>query len=432
VTAAGAPSSLGSPDEDPVTVRDLLAETAFVRFQLVRLASVVSIQVLSVVVGYQTWERTEDPSALGWIGGAQFLPMLALIFVSGEVADRFNRKTILQLCHVGIAGVAGALIAWSRTPGTELLGSPMAGAYLALFVFGSLRAFAGPAGQALVPSLVPVKLYPRAVAVSATTFQVAIVTGPALGGLLYGAFGAEVAYGLAAALQLLAAAVLFSVRPPLEPRRIAEGRMIDRLLGGLRYVKERPIILGAISLDLFAVLLGGAVALMPIYARDILDVGAEGLGVLRSAPAIGAGVVAVFLGVRPLGKRAGPILFFCVGLFGAATIVFGLSTNLLLSIAALVVLGAADMVSVVVRQVVVQGTTPPEMRGRVAAVNLLFISASNELGELESGFLAGAIGPVEAVVLGGVLSIVVTVLWAFLFPSLRRFGSEPVEEARRA
>lgn len=408
-----------------VGLRDLWEQPAFVRYQAVRLASVISIQILSVVVGYQTWERTSDPTALGWIGGAQFLPMLLLIFVSGEVADRFDRRAILQVCQLGIGGVALALLAWSLFPESTLFGSRMGGAYLALFLFGALRAFAGPAAQALVPSLVPVLLYPRAVAISATTFQVAIVLGPALGGVLYGAFGAEVAYGLAAALQGVAALVLFTVRAEHEPRRAAEGPMRERLLGGLRYVKERPIILGAISLDLFAVLLGGAVALMPIYARDILHVGAEGLGVLRSAPAIGAAIVAVWLGVRPLGKHAGRILFVCVGIFGLATVVFGLSTNWLLSIAALVVLGASDMVSVVVRQVVVQGSTPPEMRGRVAAVNLLFISASNELGELESGFLGGAIGPVQAVVLGGVLSIVVTIVWAFLFPSLRRFGSEP-------
>lgn len=418
---------MSEPDASPQQggLRDLMKQPAFIRYQIARLCSVVSIQILSVVVGWQAWERTRDPHALGWIGGAQFLPMLVLTFVSGDVADRFDRRRILQTCHLGIACVALALIAWSRAPATPALGT-MGGAYLALFGFGALRAFSGPAAQAMIPSLVSAQLFPRAIALSSTTFQAAIIVGPSVGGLLFGAFGAELAYGISAVLQLVAAATLATVRFQLEPRVASKGTMIDRVLGGLRYVRSHPLILGVISLDLFAVLLGGAVALMPIYARDILHAGEAGLGLLRSAPAIGAGIVALVLSVRPLGSRAGVWLFACVGVFGLGTIAFGLSENLLLSVAALAVIGAADMVSVVVRHVVVQGTTPPEMRGRVAAVNLLFISASNELGELESGLVAGWIGPVQAVVLGGVLSLGVTALWAVLFPALRRFGATKV------
>ncbi len=408
------------------TLRELLQQVPLSRYLLARICSVVSIQVLSVVVAWQTWERTSDPHALGWIGGAQFLPMLVLTFVSGDVADRVDRRRILQCCHLGIALVAGALIAWTLLPEGAIFGSTMGGAYVALFGFGCLRAFSGPAGQAMVPTLVPARLFPRAVALASTTFQAAIILGPALGGLLFGAFGAPAAYGIAAALQLVAAVLLFGVQPLPEARTPSTGNMLERVVGGLRYVRQHPLILGVISLDLFAVLLGGAVALMPIYARDILHAGETGLGLLRSAPAIGATAVALFLSVRPLGARAGALLFLCVGIFGLGTIVFGLSTHIGLSIVALAVIGAADMVSVVVRHVVVQGTAPPDMRGRIAAVNLLFISASNELGELESGFVAGFIGPVAAVVLGGVLSIVVTALWALLFPALRKFDANSV------
>jgi MFS family permease len=409
--------------QEPASLRELLKQQAFVRYLGARICSVISVQMLSVVVAWQTWERTGDPHALGFIGGAQFLPMLVLTFVSGDVADRIDRRRILQFCHLGIALVAGALILWTLAPEGAVFGTTMGGAYVALFGFGCLRAFSGPAGQAMVPTLVPARLFPRAVAIASTNFQAAIILGPAAGGLLFGAFGAPAAYAIAAVLQLVAALLLFTVKPLPEARVPSTGNMVERVVSGLRYVRSHPLILGVISLDLFAVLLGGAVALMPIYARDILHAGELGLGALRSAPAIGATAVALFLSVRPLGPRAGVLLFLCVGIFGLGTIAFGLSTHIGLSIVALAVIGAADMVSVVVRHVVVQGTAPPEMRGRIAAVNLLFISASNELGELESGLVAGFIGPVQAVVLGGVLSIVVTALWAWLFPALRKFDA---------
>jgi MFS family permease len=403
-------------------LRALTRHTGFLRYQVVRLCSVVSIQILAVVVGWQAWDRTRDPAVLGWVGGVQFLPMLLLTFVSGEVADRFDRGRVLQICHLGIAVVAGALLFWSSaTEGS----TSFSGAYAALFCFGCFRAFAGPAGQALLPSLVPPLLYPRAVALASTTFQGAILLGPAIGGVVFGALGAPAAYGLSAALQLLAFALLFFVHGEHEPRKFSvDGSTLERLGGGLRFVRSRPVILGAISLDLFAVLLGGAVALMPYYAREVLDIGEAGLGLLRSAPAIGAVVVAVYLGARPLGRHAGKVLLSCVAIFGAATIVFGSSETLWISLTALVVLGAADMVSIVVRHVAIQGSTPPEMRGRVAAVSMLFISASNELGELESGLVASWLGPERSVIVGGALAIVVTVLWALLFPSLRRFGED--------
>lgn len=404
---------------------ELAAQTGFVRYQVVRLSSVVSIQILSVVVGWQAWERTRDPAVLGWIGGVQFLPMLVLTFVSGEVADRFDRARVLQVCHLGIAAVASALLVWSTDASAS-----MTPAYAALFCFGALRAFAGPAGQALLPSLVPPRLYPRAIAVASTTFQGAILLGPVLGGFVFGALGAPAAYGLAALLQLVAALVLTTVRGEHEPRKFSvDGPMRERLLGGIAFVRRRPVILGAISLDLFAVLLGGAVALMPYYAREVLAVGEEGLGVLRAAPAIGAGLMALYLGARPLGRSAGHVLLGCVALFGVATMVFGASRSLPLSLAALVVLGASDMVSIVVRQVAVQGSTPPEMRGRVAAVSMLFISASNELGELESGLMASLLGTERSVIVGGALAVLVPVIWAVLFPALRRFGQEPAPAA---
>jgi MFS family permease len=282
-----------------------------------------------------------------------------------------------------------------------------------------LRAFAGPAGQAITPSLVPPELFSRAVGWSATTFQIAVVIGPALFGFLYGALGSSRLFFVTASLESVVVLLLLFIRArPFERSRAAEP-VLERLFGGIRYVRAHRAILGSISLDLFAVLLGGAVALMPIYADEVLHTEEWGLGLLRSAPAVGALAVAAYAGLRPIERRAGKTMMIAVAVFGLATIVFGLSTSFPLSLAALVVLGASDMVSVVVRSIVVQASTPPEMRGRVSAVNMVFVGASNELGEFESGATAAAFGTVPAVVLGGVGTLLVTVAFWFGFPELR-------------
>lgn len=385
----------------------------FLLYQAVRLVSVVAIQMMAVVIGWQVYERTGEPLALGLVGLAQFLPLLGSAPFAGDIVDRVDRRSVLALCHVVVFGVALGL-AWTSE-------HPEAGAlpiYGVLVVFGVARGFAGPAGQALLPALVPKGQLARGIAWGSTSFQIGTIVGPAVGGLVFAAFGGTSVYLLSALLEVFAIVMLIAIR--YEPEASNRGaRGLDSLLAGVRYVRSHRVLLGAISLDLFAVLLGGATALLPIYARDVLRVDEWGLGVLRSAPAVGAGVVAIVLAFRPLRRRAGRVVLGCVAIFGVATIVFGLSTSFPLSIAALVVLGAADMVSVVLRQTVVQLETPPEMRGRVAAVNMIFIGASNELGELESGLTAAWLGSVRAVVAGGVGAIAVTGIWARLFPELR-------------
>jgi MFS family permease len=292
--------------------------------------------------------------------------------------------------------------------------------YLVLALFGVVRTLSAPASQSLVPLLVPSEHLSRAIAWSSSAFQTATIAGPALGGVLY-VFGPVVAYSVCFALSVIVAILFALIRAPLAVRRgRADGSAFERAVAGIAYVKARPIILGAISLDLFAVLLGGATALMPAYAQDILHVGPTGLGLLRTAVAVGAAVTGLWLGYRPLTRATGLWMFACVGLFGLATIVFGVSHNFILSLAALVVLGASDMVSVFVRSTLIQMATPDEMRGRVSAVSMLFVGASNELGEFESGTTARWFGTVPSVVIGGIGTLVVVGLWMWLFPQLRR------------
>ncbi|MFO0714422.1 MAG: MFS transporter [Sandaracinus sp.] len=393
----------------------LLREPAFVRFQLVRLLSVIAIQMLSVATAWEIYDRAGTAESLGFVGLATFLPQIVFVLFTGAAADRYDRRLVLGLAHlvVGLSALGFAFLASRRDLG-------VAPFYALLFVFGSARAFAGPASQAMAPSLVPSELFTRAVAISGTTFQISVVAGPALGGMLVAPLGTSGVFLVSAVLEVIAVSILpFLVLRPGARARRDESR-VAQLLSGIRFVRERPALLGAITLDLFAVILGGATALMPIYARDILHVGEWGLGVLRAAPAAGALVVALYLGARPLEARVGVVMFACVALYGACTIVFGVSESLPLSLAALVLMGGADMVSVVVRHVIVQGQTPDEMRGRVAAVNMVFIGASNELGELESGLTAAWLGTVPAVVAGGLGTILVTGLSAVLFPELRR------------
>src|SRR5262245_61693932 len=394
--------------------RELFRQGSFGLYLLSRLCAVSATQMVSVAIAWQVYDRTGQALALGLTGLAQFATMALLAPITGDVADRVDRRALLAGCHAVFLVCTLALYWIARSAEVGVL--PI---YGVLAVLGATRAFWMPTGQALLPALVPREEFSRAVAWSSANFQVASIGGPALGGSLIGIGGATTVHLASAGLALLSLLLVGRMRYQAE-RRTAGGDGWHRLLAGVRYVRSKRVILGAISLDLFAVLLGGAVALMPIYARDILHVGASGLGLLRAAPAVGAGCVWLLLAFLPIQRGAGRRMFGCVALFGVATIVFGLSTSFTVSFLALVVLGGADMVSVVIRQTVVQISTPGEMRGRVAAVNLVFIGASNELGELESGVTAAWLGTVPAVVAGGLGTLVVTVLWALLFPELRR------------
>jgi MFS family permease len=402
--------------EASAPTHSVFAHRDFRLYQFARLFMTLGAQMQSVAVGWHVYSLTQRPIDLGYVGLAQFLPAIVLSLVTGDTADRHDRRTVLLCCYATM--VTGALLlfgmAWAGVTETWPL-------YVVLVLIGTARAFAGPAGQSLVPHLVPVQHLTKAVAWNSTVFQVGTIAGPAVGGLLLDAAHAPGVYLTCVVMMSLAAAMLALMH-------VRTGRMEraatswQRLLGGIRYVWRQKVVLGAISLDLFAVLLGGATALLPIYAQDILHTGPWGLGLLRSAPAVGAALIAVALALFPLRRNAGVTMLACVAVFGVATIVFGLSRHLVLSLVALVVLGAVDMVSVVIRQTLVQLATPPEMRGRVSAVNMVFIGASNELGDFESGVTAEWFGVVPAVVLGGVGTCVVVALWAWLFPELRRIA----------
>lgn len=432
MTAPPLPSEPADPSRAaPPTLTDgvaarpalaLLRHGSFGPFLLSRLCAVSASQIVTVAIGWQVYELTNNALALGFTGLAQFASIALLAPIAGDVADRFDRRYVLAACHATyLLGVLGLALLVGRP------GLGVAPIYAVLALLGAARAFWMPTGQALLPSLVPAHDFQRAVAWSSANFQVASIGGPALGGLMLRLGGVDAAYLAAGALLLVSLLLVLRLRYRVEPRATNRGGW-RRLLAGVAYVRSRPVILGAISLDLFAVLLGGATALMPIYARDILVVGEAGLGLLRAAPAVGAGLVGLLLALRPIRRAAGRRMFACVALFGLATVAFGLSRSFPLSFLALVVLGGADMVSVVIRQTVVQLRTPPEMRGRVAAVNLVFIGASNELGEFESGLTARWLGPVPATIAGGVGTLLVTVLWWFLFPALARIErSEDLE-----
>ncbi len=384
-------------------------------YQGARFFLTLGIQMQSVAVGWQVYELTHRAIDLGYVGLAQFLPAIGLSLVTGHVADRFDRRRVLLVCQLGVALTALLLLACA----VFHVHDPRA-IYAILVLFGTTRAFSGPAASALLTHLVPTEAFPNAVAWSSTVWQAAAIAGPALGGVVYGAsHGPGAVFACSAVLSLTA----FSLVAALHVRT---GRMelraasLSTLLAGVKYVFQEKVVLGTISLDLFAVLLGGAVALLPIFARDILDVGPWGLGILRSAPAFGAALMALLLAFRPLKHKAGPIMLMAVGVFGVATIVFGMSKSFWLSLAALVVVGASDMISVVIRSTLVQISTPPAMRGRVSAVNLVFVGASNELGEFESGITAAWLGAARAVVLGGIATCGVVAIWAQAFPALRR------------
>jgi MFS family permease len=386
-----------------------------------RALGVLGTVAQSVTMGWQVYdlaraERGVAESALyvGLLGLATFVPLFFLALPAGVVADRYPRKTVFVLCFAGEAVCAGALV-WTSAAGAldvELL-------LVIAFFFGIARAFRAPAGVALAPMLVPKELLPRAIAWNSLAFQIGTISGPALAGLLVGRWSTTAAYAVSLALYLVPIVGVTFIRRSTRPAPHV-GSRIERVREGLSYIWANKVVLGAITLDLFAVLLGGATALLPVFARDILNVGPQGFGLLRSAPAVGAAVVALALASKPIHRRAGTSMFAGVAIFGLATIVFGLSRSFLLSLGALVTLGGADMVSVYVRQTLIQIVTPDAMRGRVASVSFLFIGASNELGEFESGVTARLFGPVIAALFGGVASLMVTGLWARLFPTLRR------------
>ncbi|MEH3085853.1 MAG: MFS transporter [Xylophilus ampelinus] len=393
------------------TFADLVGQRSFMRLWLSRVAGNTGTQMLMVAVGWQMYDLTGSAWDLGLVGLYQFLPALLLSLVAGHVTDRHHRGRILAGCMV----VQG-LVAFSLLVATEGHWASR-GLLLGLSVLlGCARAFQMPAQQAIVPLLVPSALLPRAMAFSSAGGQAATIGGPALGGLIFVA-GTVAVYATCALLFVAACACVYGVRYEHMPRP-KEPVTLSTLFAGVRFIWEKKPVLGAISLDLFAVLLGGAVALLPIYAKDILHTGPWGLGILRAAPAVGALAMSVVLTRWSLERKVGARMLAAVVVFGVAILVFGLSRSLWLSVAALAVSGAADMVSVVVRQTLVQLDTPDEMRGRVSAVNSVFIGASNQLGEFESGATAALMGPVGAVVFGGVGTIVVALLWFRLFPSL--------------
>lgn len=372
------------------------------------------MQVQATAVAWHIFKLTNDPFALGLVGLAQFVPMFALTLYAGDVADRFERRRILTASYAVEAFCS--LIFIALTIGSVTVTWPY---FATLLLFGAARAFSAPASQSFLPQIVSVEELPRAISVSSTVFQVAVISGPALGGAIL-TLGASAAYAISFALFVSSAAVMYAINAAVRPRVESGGTLYERVREGITYVRRRQELFGAISLDLFAVLLGGATALLPFFASNVLHVGALGFGILKAGPAIGAAVISVALTAMPLGRYAGFKMFGCVAIFGVATIVFGLSENFYLSLAMLITLGAADMVSVNVRHSLTQLITPDHMRGRVSAVNMLFIGASNELGEFESGITAAWWGTIRAVVVGGMGTLAVVGLWAYWFPALRK------------
>jgi len=390
-------------------------------YSAARLIGIMGAEAQSVGVAWQVYQITHSALALGYTGLALFLPGIFFVLPAGHVADRYDRRGIILVCNT-VQAIATAVLLFLTLHGIGNIWI----VYGILFVIGTGRSFSGPAASSLVPTLVPKEHFVNAVAWGASIFQIANVGGPMLGGLLFTVSfagrlskfnGAPLVYSFTLA-SLLIYLVLFSM---IRPRGAAEKKAftLKTVLAGLHYVMQTRLLLGSISLDLFAVLLGGAVSLMPIFAQDILHEGPHGLGLLRAMPSVGALIVSLTMVMWPLKRRAGKVMLMCVGLFGAATVVFGLSRSVLLSCAMLCIIGATDMVSVVVRSSILQLATPPEMRGRVSSVNWLFLGASNEFGEYESGLTAHWWGAVRAVVIGGAASMAVTGMWSVFFPALR-------------
>jgi MFS family permease len=394
---------------------DVFRSRNFTLFQCARASRVLATEMMSVAVGWQVYELTCKPISLGYAGLAQFLPGILLFLVAGHCADRFDRRKILMVCFASYATCSALLATVAHSGHVSVLTI-----YGLLALTGATQAIAGPAAQSLTPELVTAEHFPTAVAWGSTIFTASTILGPMLGGVLYGiSRGPTVVYTVASAAYLngLGMTLLMNIRAGSIEKKDPSLRAA---FAGFHYVWDHKMILGCISLDLFAVLLGGAVALLPVVAKDILHTGPWGLGVLRSSPAVGAVVTALWVAHHPLEKRAGVKMLWCVAVFGVGTIIFGLSSNVLLSVAALLLVGGTDMISVVVRGTLVQLATPRAMRGRVSPVNLLFTGASNQVGQFESGFTAQWLGTVPAIVLGGLGAITIVAIWAWRFPELRR------------
>lgn len=398
-------------DNVPSHPGSVLRHPGYLPFAASRVFSSLGFQSVAIAMGWMIYDQTHSAYALGLVGLCQFLPMVVLTFVVGQVADRFDRRRIGLACQLveALTVAVLAVAVWQHWLAP-------AGILIAVAILGAAQAFERPTMAALLPSIMPASLLQKAIATSTSMMQTALIVGPSLGGILYG-LDAVAPFVVSAALFVIASINVISIRmerraPSREPVTLAS------VFAGVSFINSRPVMLGTISLDLFAVLLGGATALLPMFARDILDAGPWGLGLLRASPAIGALAMSIVLARWPLTDNAGRKMFLAVGLFGLATVVFALSTSIPLSVCALLVVGASDTVSVVVRSSLVQLLTPDEMRGRVNAVNSLFIGTSNQLGEFESGMLAGMVGPVATGVIGGIGTIVVVVAWMRLFPDL--------------
>ncbi len=397
--------------------RAAFTHPAFVLFQVARFLIVAAVEMQAVAVGWQVYDITKRPLDLGLVGLAQFLPGILLFPISGHASDRFERRDVLSACYAGY-GICFALLLALTQRGLHSVNA----IYVVLVLIGTVRSFNSTASRSILPSLVPEEHFPNAVAWNATIFQTATILGPTFGGVLYAAtHGPSLVYAIAMIIAIGATVTTFRIRPERKVRP-REPMTVKTVFAGLHFIWAKKLILGAISLDLFAVLLGGAVALLPVYAREILRTGPWGLGLMRTAPAVGATLMAVLLAHRPLRGRSGLTLLWAVTGFGVFTIVFGVSRSLALSLVALLLLGASDMISVIIRATLTQLATPDQMRGRVTAVDMIFIGASNELGQFESGVTAQWFGTVPAVILGGVGTLVVIGLWAWLFPELRRAG----------
>nr|WP_299243488.1 MFS transporter [uncultured Halomonas sp.] len=398
------------PDDIPVH-----RQPGFLSFLVSRLAAVFAMQIQAVVVAWQVYDITQDPLALAYVGLAQFLPMVLLLLPAGDLVDRFDRKRILHLSWALQALCSALLLGLSLSPTVDVTLY-----YAVLALFGCARAFTGPTLQSLLPQIVPRDQLAKAIALNSSIMKIAVIGGPLLGGILY-AYGGSLAYAVCLGCFLLA--LLLLIRVPVlyeQTFKQMESTAWKRFTAGIGYIRAKPIILGVISLDLFAVLLGGVVALLPIYAQEILHVGPQGLGALRSAIAIGALLMGLYLGLHSIKRHVGLVMFAAVAIFGVANLVFALSTVFWVSFAALLVAGAADMISVNIRMTLIQLATPDEMRGRVNAVNMLFIGSSNELGEFRAGTSAAWFGAVPAAVIGGIGTLAVVAIWMSAFKPLRQ------------
>lgn len=397
--------------------RAAFSHPGFALFQVARFLIVSAVEMQAVAVGWQVYEITKRPLDLGYVGLAQFLPGILLFPLSGHASDRFDRRTVLSACYAGYAACFSLLLVLTRRGVSSITAI-----YVVLVIIGIVRSFNGPASRSILPQLVPEEHFANAVAWNATIFQAATILGPSFGGIIYAAsHGPAAVYVIAMVTAIGATITTFRIKPEVSARQ-REPMSTRTLFAGLRFIWKKKMILGAISLDLFAVMLGGAVALLPVYAREILHTGPWGLGLLRTAPGAGAALMAVVLAHWPLRGKSGPKLLWAVAGFGVFTIVFGLSHSLTLSLIALLLAGASDMVSVIIRATLTLLATPDEMRGRVSAVDMVFIGTSNEFGQFESGLTAQWFGTVPAVVLGGVGTLVIIALWTWWFPELRQAG----------